>query len=109
MSTYHATFLFKATMKDEDVVTSADKITGEIEKLGGKVIEKSNSGVRPFSRILKKQESGTYVTVRFDIPPSQMAALDHRLKLIEEIFRFQILKHVDIQTTIVAEAATADA
>lgn len=99
--------MFKASMKDEDVAKCGERIAGEIEKLGGTIADRNSSGVRPFARILNKQESGAYINIRFALAADKMAVLEKRLRLTEDIFRFQIIRHTDVQP--VAVPATAEA
>ena len=63
----------------------------EVERFDGKILEKVSLGRRSFSRPMKKRESGVYVKVRLELDPANVDALVKRYKLVEEVFRVQIL------------------
>ena len=69
-----------------------ERVSSEITKLGGTVSESRVLGRREFARPLHKIESGLYARVAFKLDPGAMAALRGRLKLVEDIFRIQIVK-----------------
>ena len=48
-------------------------------------------GRRQFSRPMKKEDSGQYARVDFDLDPGSVKALLARFKLNESIFRLQIV------------------
>jgi ribosomal protein S6 len=91
LKTYDALFIFSTNLKDEDVDKVVEKISGEITKLKGKVTDKNLIGKRDFSRQLKKSSSGKYVSLRIAIEPGSIDALKARFKLIEDIFRMQMV------------------
>jgi ribosomal protein S6 len=63
----------------------------EITRIGGKVLDTQDRGKKTFARIQQKKESGTYLTIRFELDPVKVNELRARYALIEEIFRLQIL------------------
>ena len=91
MKTYDALFIFSNSIKDEDIDKLVEKISGEITKLKGKVTSKNVIGKRDFARQLKKSSGGKYVSMRIEIAPGSIDALKARFKLIEEIFRIQMV------------------
>ena len=91
MKTYDALFIFSSSMKDEDLDKVVERITNEITKLKGKVTDKNLIGKRDFALPLKKHTSGKYVALRIEIAPGDVNALKVRFKLIEYIFRLQMV------------------
>ena len=88
---YDALYIFIGIAKDDALEACLDKALAEVTKRGGNVIEKVSLGRRAFSRPMKKRESGVYVKVRFEIDPAQVGELVKRYKLVEDVFRVQIL------------------
>lgn len=91
MKTYDALYVFVGVAKDDAVEAPLGKALAEVTRLGGNVLEKVVLGGRAFSRPMKKRERGTYVKVRFEIDPSKVDELVNRYRLVEEVFRVQIL------------------
>lgn len=89
---YEAMFIFPESLKEETLEATLDKVRGEIDRCGGKVVSTTRLGRRVFARRLQKQQSGQYFVVTFDIEGDKIKALQARLKLNEEIFRVQIVR-----------------
>ena len=91
MKKYDALYIFVGVTKDDVLEATLEKALSEVVRLGGNVLEKVSLGKRSFSRPMKKRESGVYVKVRFELDPLKVAELVNRYKLVEEVFRVQIL------------------
>ena len=91
MKKYDALYVFVGVAKDDAVEAPLEKALAEVTRLGGEVLEKVVLGGRAFSRPMKKRDRGTYVKVRFEIDPSKVEELVNRYRLVEEVFRVQIL------------------
>ena len=91
MKKYDALYIFVGIAKDDALEANLDKALAEVERFGGNVLEKVSLGRRSFSRPMKKRESGVYVKVRLELDPANVDALVKRYKLVEEVFRVQIL------------------
>ena len=91
MKKYDALYIFVGIAKDDVLEANLDKALQEVTRLGGNVVEKVQLGKRAFSRPMKKRESGVYVKVRFELDPAKVDELVKRYKLVEEVFRVQIL------------------
>lgn len=109
MKTYEALFIFSSSLDDAALEKVVGRITGEITKLGGQVDQRRVLGKRAFARPQKKWSSGLYVALNFRLAADKMQALKGRLKLIEEIFRAQILHKEERKEKAVAVAAAAPA
>ena len=110
MKKYDALYIFVGISKDDVLVAKDDaleacleKALAEVEKRGGNVLEKVSLGRRTFSRPMKKRDSGVYVKVRFEIDPAQLEDLVKRYRLVEEVFRVQILAVDDRRESKIAQ------
>lgn len=97
MNTYDGLFIFGESVRDERVGEMTDYVVSEIEKLGGKIVNKRDMGHRSFARLLGKKESGAYVAVTFKLEADKVAALSARYKLNDDVFRCQIVRLNDAQ------------
>ncbi len=91
MKTYDALYIFVGVSKDDAVEANLEKALAEVTRLGGTVIAKDSLGRRSFARPMKKRENGVYVKVRFELDPNKVSELVNRYRLVEEVFRVQIL------------------
>lgn len=91
MKKYDANFIFVQSGRDEAWAKTIERMQGEITRIGGKVLSTEDRGKKTFARIQQKKESGTYLTIRFELDPAKVNELRARYALIEEIFRLQIL------------------
>ena len=91
MKTYDALYIFVGVAKDDVVEANLEKALAEVTRLGGNVIAKDQLGRRSFARPLSKRDSGVYVRVRFEMDPLKVKELVDRYRLVEEVFRVQIL------------------
>ena len=78
-------------MKEDVLQKALEQLQGEITKLKGTIKEARVLGRRQFARQMKKQDSGQYVRVDFQMAPDSISALLARFKLNESVFRLQIV------------------
>lgn len=91
MKKYDANFIFVQTGRDEAWAKIIERMQAEILRIGGNVLDTQDRGKKTFARVQQKKESGTYLTIRFELDPAKVNELRARYALIEEIFRLQIL------------------
>lgn len=91
MKKYEALFILPDSLKEDSLAAALAKAQEEIQKLGGKVESVTPLGKRAFARPLKKKGVGHYVLVVFSMAPDQIASLQARYRLDENIFRVQIV------------------
>ena len=106
MKKYDALYIFVGIAKDDALEANLEKALAEVTRLGGNVLEKVQLGKRMFSRPMKKRESGVYVKVRLELDPSKVDELVKRYKLVEEVFRVQILAVDDRREAKIAQERT---
>jgi len=91
MKKYDGLYIFAGNAKDDVLESNFAKAIGEIERFGGKVESQDILGKRTFARPMHKRDSGVYALVRFELDPSNVKELVNRYRLVEEVFRVQIL------------------
>jgi ribosomal protein S6 len=103
MKKYDALYIFVGIAKDDVLEANLDKALAEVTRLGGNILEKVQLGKRMFSRPMKKRENGVYVKVRLELDPAKVEELVNRYKLVEEVFRVQILAVDDRREAKIAQ------
>ncbi len=91
MKKYDALYIFVGIAKDDALNACLEKALAEVTRLGGNVLTTESLGKRVFSRPMSKKESGVYVKVRMELDPAKIRELLERYRLVEEVFRVQIL------------------
>ena len=91
MKKYDGLYIFAGNAKDDVLEGSLAKAVAEIERFGGTVEAQEVLGKRTFARPMHKRENGVYAIVRFELDPAKVTELVNRYRLVEEVFRVQIL------------------
>ena len=103
MKKYDALYIFVGINKDDVLEASLEKALTEVTRLGGNILEKVSLGKRAFSRPMRKRENGVYVKVRFEIDPLRVCDLVKRYRLVEDVFRVQVLAVDDRRESRIAQ------
>ena len=109
MKKYDGLYIFAGNAKDDVLESNFAKATAEIERFGGKIETQDILGKRTFARPMHKRENGVYALVRFELDPSQVKDLVNRYRLVEEVFRVQILAVDDRREAVLAAQREAAA
>ena len=107
MKKYDGLYIFAGSAKEEILDKQIEKARGEITRLSGNVLSTEVVGKKTFARPMHKRDNGVYVKVRFELDPAQIAALKARYRLIEEVFRVQILAVDDRRESVLTKQAEA--
>ena len=88
MKRYEGLFILNTAGKEEGIKEVIDKVTAEINRLGGRVETVQKMDRRPFTRVTKKTHTaGFYVNLIIDIREEAIAQLLKTFALNDEIFR----------------------
>lgn len=104
LKTYDMICIFPTSLSEEALGDVLTRVDDEIGRLGGQVVSKQPMGERVFARPMKKRDAGIYMNLRCELEPISVETLRARLKLVDDLFRTQILA-----ADPVAEAAAAAA
>ena len=109
MKKYDGLYIFAGQAKDDVLDAQIQKALAEVTRLGGNVLTQEVLGKRTFAHKMHKRENGVYVLVRFEFDPSKVSELVNRYRLVEEVFRVQILAVDERREAILAKQAEAAA
>lgn len=109
MKKYDALYIFAGQAKDDVLDGQITKALAEVTRLGGNVLAQEVLGKHAFAHPMKKRESGVYVQVRFEFDPAKVSELVNRYRLVEEVFRVQILAVDERREAVLAAQAEAAA
>jgi ribosomal protein S6 len=109
MKKYDALYIFVGISKDDALNANLEKALAEVARVGGNVLTTESLGKRMFSRPMSKKDSGVYVKVRMELDPAKVSELLARYRLVEEVFRVQILAVDDRREAVLATQREAAA
>lgn len=109
MKKYDAIYIFVGVTKDDVLNANLEKALAEVTRIGGTVLSTESLGKRTFARAMSKKESGVYVKVRMELPADRIEELVNRYRLVEEVFRVQILAVDERREAKIAAERTARA
>jgi small subunit ribosomal protein S6 len=89
---YELTFILGEKAGAEEGKQKTAQVTASIEKLGGKATKDEQWGRRELAYIIKRNRSGFYVTIWFDLPAQAVKTLEENLRFDEEIIRSLVTK-----------------
>jgi ribosomal protein S6 len=85
---YEGLFILNTAGREEGVKEIVDKVSAEINRLGGRVENVQKMDRRSFSRVSNKAvTAGFYVNIIFEIRPDSIPQLRKSFAHSEEIFR----------------------
>ena len=91
MRKYDGLYIFAGQAKDDVLAGMIDKALAEVTRLGGNVLAQEVIGKPKDAYPMHKCERGVYVLARFELDPAKVSELVNRYRLVEEVFRVQIL------------------
>ncbi len=103
MKKYDGLYIFAGQAKDDVLDAQITKAVAEVTRLGGNILAQEVLGKRTFARPMRKRENGVYVQVRFELEPGKVRELVNRYRLVEEVFRVQILAVDDRRESQIAQ------
>jgi len=88
---YEGMFVFPKVLNEEEWDAAIGVIQQVVEDAGGEVKSTTRLGKRSFARLIKGQDAGLFVVMRFEIEGGQIAHLHNRFKLNDQLIRVQIV------------------
>ncbi|HEY67218.1 MAG TPA: 30S ribosomal protein S6 [Thermoflexia bacterium] len=92
MRSYELVFIVHPELDGDDLTATIEKVQSLIGRNGGKVTQVEPWGLRRLAYPIQKQWEGQYVLMRLEMEPQGVAALEHDLKLVEEVMRHLIVR-----------------
>ncbi len=89
---YELLYIIPATLTDEDVGAVEGTVKALLEKHGATIDSTARLGKFRFAYPIKHVRHGHYVLVRFTADGAALAAIDHGLRISQEVLRHLILR-----------------
>ncbi|HSI20521.1 MAG TPA: 30S ribosomal protein S6 [Verrucomicrobiae bacterium] len=89
---YEVTFILGEASTAEQAAAKTKEVSALITKLGGKTEKDEQWGKRDLAYPINKNRSGTYVTMWFSMPSSEVMAFERALRFDESVIRSLVIK-----------------
>ena len=93
-------YVIPATYSEEEIQPIIDRVTHLIKEIGGEVIQDDNWGKKRLAYPIKHVQYGYYILNVIDLKASQLRKLQNKLKMFQEILRYQIVKAIKKEKTL---------
>lgn len=98
MSPYEILYIINGEITEEEQLKITTALEAMINKAGGKIISTENLGKKRLSYPIKKIKAGYYLLSQFELAPLDLKEVEKKIKLINEIIRFLIVKKEPVVT-----------
>lgn len=68
-----------------------EKVRGLITRFGGTITSEDDWGKRRFAYEVHKVKEGYYVFIKFQAEPEAIAEIEHRIRIVENVYRYLIV------------------
>jgi small subunit ribosomal protein S6 len=93
MRHYENLVVVKPTLTEEEIKNQLAAIDEIITKNGGEIIARDEMGMRKLAYPINKNERGFYYVVYFTMEPANIAEVERRYRINEELLRFVTMKY----------------
>lgn len=106
MRHYEVMFIMNAALPEGDRRETIERVEEEIEQLDGTVHRSKDYDVRQMAYPIENATRGHYRLMRFEVEPESVQTLKERLRLIEEVLRFIVVRPEDEQLAFVSSGSS---
>lgn len=98
MRPYEIVVIFDATLDEEIIRATTDKIAEHVRERGGATGRIDHWGRRAFAYELKHRTEGYYVIIEVSAEPSTVAEVDRMLSLSDDVVRHRVIRQPEHAT-----------
>lgn len=88
MRRYELTFITRGELAQNQINEQADTVLKNLEKSGGKLIDRHDWGLMNLAYPIKRHKKGFYTTLLFDGEQNTVRDVESKLRLSDSILRF---------------------
>ncbi|MCQ2575052.1 MAG: 30S ribosomal protein S6 [Alphaproteobacteria bacterium] len=99
MAYYENVLVFRQDLTEPQVKEKAGKFADIIKELGGSVKSTEFWGLKNLAYIIRKNRKAHYVMMNIELPGAQIAELERRSRIDEDVIRFLNVRVEKLSTT----------
>lgn len=92
MNKYELAVVVSAKIEDDERAAVVDKCKALIERFGGTITNVDDWGKKRLAYEIQKMKEAYYYFIQFDAESSAPAEIEHRVRIIENVLRFLVVK-----------------
>ncbi|HDC93015.1 30S ribosomal protein S6 [Candidatus Acetothermia bacterium] len=92
MRDYEVVYIIRPDLDEQRRKEKIERINQLIRERGGKVQNVDEWGTRIMAYEIDDFREGYYVLVNFTLPPNEVSSLEERLRVDDELLRYQIVR-----------------
>ena len=99
MAYYESVLVFRQDLTEAQVKEKASKFIEIIKELGGDVKSTEFWGLKNLAYVIRKNRKAHYVLLNIELPGAQVAELERRSRIDEDVIRFLNVRVDELATT----------
>lgn len=92
MNKYELTLVVSAKIEDDERAATVDKAKAYVERFGGKITNVDEAGKKKLAYDIQKMSEAFYYFVQFDAEATAPGELESRLRIMDNVLRFLIVR-----------------
>ena len=92
MNKYELAVAVSAKIEDDERAATIDKVKAYVERFGGQITNIDEWGKRRLAYEIQKMKEGFYYVVQFDAPTSAPAEIESRIRIMDNVMRYLVVK-----------------
>ena len=92
MTKYELCFVVNAKIEDEERANAVAKVKALIERFGGAIANVDEWGKKKLAYEIQKMREGYYYFIQFEAPTSAPAEIESRVRIMDSVLRYLIVK-----------------
>ncbi len=92
MNNYELTLVINAKIEDDERAAVLDKCKAYVERFGGKITNIEEAGKKKLAYDIQKMSEAFYYFVQFDAEASAPAEIESRIRIMDNVLRFLIVR-----------------
>ena len=92
MNKYELTVVVSAKIEDDERAALVEKCKALVERFGGKVTNVEEAGKKRLAYEIQKQKEAFYYFVQFDAEATAPAEIESRVRIMDNVLRFLIVR-----------------
>ena len=93
MRHYENLVIVKPTLTEEEIKAQLAAIDEVITSNGGEIVARDEMGIRKLAYPISKNERGFFYVVYYTMEPANIAEVERRFRINEELLRFVTMKY----------------
>ena len=91
MNKYELAVAVNGQLENDAKNAVLEKVRGLITRFGGTITSEDDWGKRRFAYEVHKVKEGYYVFIKFQAGPEAIAEIEHRIRIVENVYRYLIV------------------